>query len=90
MVILGLGGLLGDGACALLKDGVLEAAVEESKITRGIRPGIPRASIEECLRLGHLTPGEVNCVAVVRPFAHGPESLLHLALRDFSPKRRSR
>jgi len=85
MVILGLGGLLGDGACALLKDGVLEAAVEESKITRGIRPGIPRASIEECLRLGRLTPAQVNCVAVVRPFAHGPESLLHLALRDLFP-----
>jgi hypothetical protein len=30
MVILGLGGLLGDAACAVMKDGELKAAVEEN------------------------------------------------------------
>ena len=52
MVILGIGGLLSDAACAVLKDGELKAAVEETKVTRAFRPGhIPQASIEECLRI---------------------------------------
>ena len=53
MVILGIGGLLGDAACAALKNGELVAAVEEAKVSRGFRPGqIPLASIDECLRSG--------------------------------------
>ncbi len=34
MIILGIGGLGGDAACAILKDGELVAAVEESKLAR--------------------------------------------------------
>ena len=34
MIILGIGGLLGDAARAILKDGELVAAVEESKLVR--------------------------------------------------------
>jgi carbamoyltransferase len=87
MVILGLGGLLSSAACALLKDGVIEAAVEESKLVRGVRPGeIPQASIEACLRLAKLTRDQVDCVALVRPFAQGPESQMHLTLRGQFPK----
>ncbi len=86
MVILGLGGLLGDAACAVLKDSELTAAVEEAKITRGFRPGhIPQACIEECLRLAGATRADVRCVAVVRPFARGPESKFHLAIRNQFP-----
>ena len=52
MVILGLGGLLGDAACAVLKDGVLKAAIEEGKLDHVWKPGgLPQASIAECLRL---------------------------------------
>ncbi len=87
MVILGIGGLLGDAACAALKNGELKAAVEEAKISRGYRPGqIPLASIDECLRLAGARRAEVECVAVVRPFASGPEANFHLALRDLFPK----
>jgi len=87
MVILGIGGLLGDAACAALKNGELVAAVEEAKISRGFRPGqIPLASIDECLRLAGSTRGQVECVAVVRPFATGPEANFHLTLRDLFPK----
>jgi carbamoyltransferase len=87
MVILGLGGLLSDAACALLKDGVIEAAVEESKLLRGVRPGeIPQASVEECLRLAKLSGEQVDCVALVRPFARGPESQMHLTLRGQFPR----
>jgi carbamoyltransferase len=87
MVILGLGGLLGDAACAVLKNGELRAAIEEAKLTRGFTPGtIPQASIAECLRLADATRDNVDCVAIARPFARGPESEFHLALRDQFPK----
>src|SRR5215469_7202400 len=86
MAILGIGGLLSDAACAILKDGELKAAVEENKVTRNFRPGqMPEASIDECLRLAGSTPADVDCVAIVRPFARGPESVFHLALRDRFP-----
>ena len=86
MVILGLGGLLRDAACAVIKDGKLEAAIEEAKLTRGLGPGgLPQASIAACLRLAGAAPQEVDCVAIVRPFARGPESVFHVALRDQFP-----
>jgi carbamoyltransferase len=86
MIVLGLGGLLNDAACALLKNGEILAAVEESKVTRGHRAGaLPQAAIEECLRLSRATRDQVGCVAVVRPIAQGPEAELHLTLRELFP-----
>jgi carbamoyltransferase len=86
MIIIGLGGLLNDAACALLKNGAVLAAVEESKVTRGQRHGgLPQAAIEECLRLSNATRDQVDCVALVRPIARGPEEELHLTLRDQFP-----
>ena len=86
-MILGLGGLLADSACALLKDGELLAAVEEVKLTRLSTPGdIPRASIEECLRLAGATRDQIRFVALVRPFTRGPEAEFHDALRSRFPK----
>ena len=68
MIILGLGGLLGDAASVLLKDGKPQAAAEETKIARTVRPGsIPEASINECLRMAHVRKEQVNVVAVARP-----------------------
>ena len=76
MVILGLGGLLGDAACAVLKDGELKAAIEEAKLDARLRgpAGCRRRRSTKCLRLAGTTRDEVDCVAVVRPFARGPES----------------
>jgi carbamoyltransferase len=86
MIVLGLGGLLNDAACALLKNGEVLAAVEEVKVTRGLRPGgLPQAAIEECLRLSGATRDQVDSVALVRPIARGPEAALHMTLRDQFP-----
>src|SRR5580700_9790360 len=86
MVILGLGGLLSDAACAVLKDGELRAAIEEGKLTRSPAPGaIPQAAIAECLRLADASREQVDCVAVARPFTGGPEAQFHIALRDQFP-----
>src|SRR6185436_3257390 len=76
MTIAGIGGLHGDGACAVLKDGVLRAAIEESKLRHASRGGIPELAIAECLRLAGVTHGDVNSVAVVRPVSSALQSPL--------------
>jgi carbamoyltransferase len=87
MAILGLGGLLGDAACALLHNGELKAAIEENKLMRGAHAGeVPQAAVSECLRIAGLTREQVQCVAVVRPFSRTQESHFHLALRDQFPR----
>jgi carbamoyltransferase len=79
MIILGLGGLNKDAACAVLKDGELVSAVEERKVARQVAAGaLPQAAITSALEVARLTPGDVNCVALVRPFAQE----IHLTLRS--------
>jgi len=89
MIILGIGGILGGAASALLKDGELAAAVEESKLVRRAHGGnhgdMPERSIATCLELAGAKPEEVDAVAVVRPV---PESGFHLKLRARFPNSR--
>jgi carbamoyltransferase len=82
MIILGLGGINKEAACAVLKDGELLAAVEERKVARNMTPGsLPEAAIATALRVAGVAPAEVNCVALVRPFAQQ----IHLAVRAQFP-----
>ncbi|HXB67119.1 MAG TPA: carbamoyltransferase C-terminal domain-containing protein [Candidatus Acidoferrales bacterium] len=90
MIILGIGGLLGDAACAILKDGELAAAVEESKLVRrsthtGGVGHLPDHAIATCLNLAGAKPEEVDAVAVVRPI---PDIDFHLKLRTQFPASR--
>ena len=90
MIILGIGGILSDAASAVLKDGELVAAVEESKLVRrrthfGAPEGLPEQSIATCLELAGAKPADVDAVAVVRPI---PESDLMLKLRAQFPASR--
>lgn len=85
MIILGIGGILGDAACAILRDGELVAAVEESKLVRrrlnwGGAGDLPEHSIETCLQLAGARPEQIDAVAVARPI---PKS-------EFYPKLRAR
>ena len=74
MIILGIGGILGDAASAILRDGCLAAAVEESKLSRhGLTPGahtgptgLPEQSIAACLSLAGVTPEQVDAVAIAK------------------------
>jgi carbamoyltransferase len=87
MKILGIGGIGGDAASVILNDGVITAAIEESKLSRGHHhSGLPMASIAACLRLSHLTPEQIDYVALVRPRA--ADSRMHLTLRDHFPHSR--
>src|SRR5580704_17774208 len=72
MIILGIGGILGDAAAAILRDGELIAAVEESKLMRrrlnwGGASGLPEHAIAMCLQLANVKPEWVDAVALARP-----------------------
>ncbi|HTC32156.1 MAG TPA: carbamoyltransferase N-terminal domain-containing protein, partial [Bryobacteraceae bacterium] len=72
MIILGLGGILKDAACAVLRDGELLAAVEERKVARQSTTGdLPETAIATALQVARLSPADVNYVALVRPFPQG-------------------
>jgi carbamoyltransferase len=91
MIILGIGGILNDAASAILVDGRLVAAVEESKLVRRGRAQagrLPEESIAMCLELAGVRPDQVDCVAVVRPIPAAQESGLHLNLRARFPQSR--
>src|SRR6185295_957658 len=90
MIILGIGGILGDAAAAVVKDGELVAAVEEVKVARQYKAGaLPEASITACLAMAGAKAEDVDCVAIVRPlFSTGPEASLHFQLRARFPNSR--
>src|SRR4051794_16878479 len=89
MTILGIGGILNDAACAILKDGKLAAAVEEKKIARRSTSGeLPEQSLAACLELAEVKAESVECVAVARPFADTPGASLHLQIRSQFPNSR--
>lgn len=65
MNILGLSGLAHDSAAALLSDGGILAAMEESKLVRRrMAAGIPRGAIRFCLERAGTGWSGVECVAV--------------------------
>jgi carbamoyltransferase len=87
MIILGIGGIGGDAACAILKDGHLAAAVEESKLVRhqnrrGGHPELPERAIAMCLELAGAKAEQVDAVALVRPL---PGAEFHLKVRAQFP-----
>lgn len=89
MIILGIGGILGEAAAAILKDGTLAGAVEQRKLVRRLRPGeLPEEAIACCLSMAGVRVHEVDCVAVARPLAAGPEAAMHLQLRARFPDSR--
>jgi len=90
MIILGIGGIQGDAASAVLKDGELVAAIEESKLVRRrmrwTGPGpMPEQSIATCLELAGASAEQVDAVAVVRPI---PDAGFHVKLRSQFPNSR--
>ncbi|MBV8896664.1 MAG: hypothetical protein JO051_09140 [Acidobacteriaceae bacterium] len=85
-VIAGLGGFLSDPACCIIKDGQIASAVEQAKISRQDRPGsFPDEAFQLALQVAGVKASEIDCVAVARPFAVGPESAAQLALRAKFP-----
>ncbi len=66
MIILGLGGLLNEPACAVLKNGALASAVEQKKVSRRHEPGeLPEEAIESALSLAGVVErrGGLRCIS---------------------------
>src|SRR5215216_1691630 len=70
--VLGINAYHGDVSAALVRDGVLVAAVEEERFRRVKHwAGFPDRSIQACLEIAGAEPGDVDAVAVSRnPAAH--------------------
>lgn len=89
MVIVGLGGLLNNPACAVLRDGAIVAAAEQQKIAHNFEPrALPHEAIEACLQLAQADPTDVAAVAIARPFTDRRDSRLQLLLRERFPHAR--
>ena len=84
--IIGLGGLLGDAACCVVKNGQMAAAVEQNKLSRRERrDGFPDEAFAAALETSGIVPAEIDCVAIARPLAQGAESATLLELRSRFP-----
>jgi carbamoyltransferase len=85
-VIVGLGGLLSDPACCVIKEGKLAAAVEQAKVSRQDRPGsFPDEAFALALEAAAVKVEEVEGVALARPFALGAEGATQIDLRTRFP-----
>jgi carbamoyltransferase len=74
MQVLGLNAFHGDASAALVKDGVLVAAVEEERLNRRKHcAGFPALAAREVLRLGGVAPEAITEVAISRD----PKANLH-------------
>jgi carbamoyltransferase len=64
MTIIGLSAFYHDSAACLIKDGQIIAAAEEERFTRVKHDSrFPTNAIDYCLRAGHLSMSDVECVA---------------------------
>ena len=85
-IIVGLGGLLSDPACCVLKAGEVASAVEQRKVSRQEHPGeFPQQALSIALDAAHVGASEIDCVAIARPFSRGSESDSQLELRSRFP-----
>jgi carbamoyltransferase len=85
--IVGLGGLLSDPSCCVLKNGRIAAAVEQAKVSRQDRPGtFPDEALQLALQIAEVKPEQIDCVAVARRFAPASESLAQLQLQARFPQ----
>ena len=69
MLILGLSSFKNDTAAALVRDGAIEAAIENHKLQPAAVRGIPEAAIEFCLGKGSASWNDLDVVALAsNPF----------------------
>jgi carbamoyltransferase len=62
--IVGVSPLPHDSSAALVRDGVVVAAIENDKLVRMRTQGMPDAAIELCLRQGQISSSDLDCVAI--------------------------
>lgn len=89
--VAGFGGFLRDGACCLVRDGAIVAAVEQARVARHARPPwFPEDAFLSTLQAAGVAESEIDEVAVARPLAHGAETSVLIRLRSRFPQCRIR
>jgi len=83
MIILGLNAYHGDAAAAIIRDGVLVAAVEEERFNRVKHcAGFPAESVRYCLQVAGVNIEDVDHIGISRdPSAHLHKKILFAASR---------
>jgi carbamoyltransferase len=71
MLILGLSSFKNDTAAAFMRDGAIEAAIENAKLQPAVTRGIPDAAIQFCLGKGSASWNDLDVVAVASKAARG-------------------
>src|ERR1700727_2228842 len=71
MLILGLSSFKNDTAAALMRDGAIEAAIENAKLQPAISRGIPDAAIQFCLGKGSASWNDLDVIAVASKAGSG-------------------
>ena len=71
MLILGLSPFEHDTAAAMLRDGVVVAAIENDKLARSHTRGVPDKAIEFCLKQAGATMHDLDAIAVATSPVHG-------------------
>lgn len=85
-VIVGLGGLLSDAGCCVIKKGRIASAVEQSKVAKRERfEPFPDEAFQSALETARVGASEIKCIAVARPFSRASESATLLSLRSRFP-----
>jgi carbamoyltransferase len=85
-VLVGLGGLLSDAGCCVIKNGRLASAVEQSKIGKRERYAtFPEEALQAALQAASVEASRIGCIAIARPFSRESESDTLLALRSRFP-----
>jgi carbamoyltransferase len=85
-VLVGLGGLLSDAGCCVIKNGRLVSAVEQSKVARRERyEPFPEEAFRSALETAGVQASEIGCIALARPFSRTSESDTLLSLRSQFP-----
>ena len=71
MLILGLSSFKNDTAAALMRDGAIEAAIENAKLQPAVARGVPDAAIQFCLGKGSASWNDLDFIAVASKSARG-------------------
>ena len=86
-VLVGLGGLLSDAGCCVIKNGRWASAVEQSKVARRERyEPFPDEAFGTALGAAGVKANDVECIAIARPFSAESESGTLLNLRSRFPQ----
>ena len=89
MLILGLSSFKNDTAAALMRDGAIEAAIENAKLQPAVTRGIPDAAIQFCLGKGSASWNDLDVISGSQQSGSRMELVARSRVPGCRPLRRS-